>query len=487
MFPDSGHREKRVLLLTAAPQDATAILKAFEGADIAMHCCAPGNLASEFQAGLGALVMTEESMTSPVLSTLPVLIADQPSWSDVPILILAAPQTDAETRLFRWTPSVGNATILERPMRIETLVQSVRVALRSRDQQYRLRDQIEAQERLLMQAETNERRLSAVLNNTRMAVFFMNERQECTLMNAAAETLTGYSLSEVNGRLLHDALHHTHPDGRPYPVQDCPIDRAFPQNSQTEGEEVFVHKNGHFYPVAFTASPIRQDDVVVGTVLEVRDITRQKSDTEHLRMLIDELNHRVKNTLATVQSIFRQTMKDEPISRHARDAIMSRLLALSRSHDLLTEESWVSAPLRALTDSALQPFGARNREAARFILDGPDFDLCPKAALVIAMSLHELATNAVKYGALSTETGVVRIRWTVTAPGTLRLTWTESGGPPVTPPTHSGFGRRLIERGLAHELDGEARIAFEPGGVVCTISVPVDKAVLGIGKAGVTK
>ena len=487
MVPQNGNREKRALLLTAAPQDAIAIQKAFEGADIVVHPCFPATLAREFQAGLGALVMIEEAMTAAVLSTLSILIADQPSWSDVPLLILAAPKSDRETRLFRWTPSIRNATILERPMRIETLVQSVRVALRSREQQYRLRDQIEARERLLVQSETNERRLSAVLNNTRMAVFFMNERQECTLMNAAAEKLTGYSLIEMDGRLLHDAVHHTHPDGRPYPLQDCPIDRAFPENSQTDGEEVFVHKNGHFYPVAFTASPIRQDDVVVGTVLEVHDITRQKADTEHLHMLINELNHRVKNTLATVQSILRQTMKDEPISAHAREAIMSRLLALSRSHDLLTEESWVCAPLRALADSALSPFGARNREAGRFIIEGPDFDLSPKAALAIAMSLHELATNAVKYGSLSTEQGVVHIGWAVIPPGTLQMTWTESGGPPVTPPTHRGFGRRLIERGLAHELHGQARIDFEPGGVVCTISVPVEKAIFKGGKVGQTK
>jgi PAS domain S-box-containing protein len=135
--------------------------------------------------------------------------------------------------------------------------------------------------------------------------------QHCTYMNAAAENLTGYSWSRRQGRSLHDMVHHTHPDGRPYPMHDCPIDRAFPEYNQTEGEEVFVHKDGHFYPVAFTASPIRQEDVVVGTVVEVRDISRRKAEIEHLHMLLDELNHRVKNTLANVQSIFLQTLRGE--------------------------------------------------------------------------------------------------------------------------------------------------------------------------------
>jgi PAS domain S-box-containing protein len=120
------------------------------------------------------------------------------------------------------------------------------------------------------------RQLEAVCNNATLAIFIMDEQQHCTYMNPAAEKLTGYSLAEVQGRPLHNIIHHTRPDGTPYPLEECPIDRAFPQNNQEQGEEVFVHKDGHFYPVAYTASPIREGSGIVGTIIEVQDISQRK-------------------------------------------------------------------------------------------------------------------------------------------------------------------------------------------------------------------
>jgi PAS domain S-box-containing protein len=145
-----------------------------------------------------------------------------------------------------------------------------------------LRD-VSARERAEVALRESQRRLNAVLSNTTAAIFLMDERQHCVYMNAAAEALTGYTLEETRGRALHDVLHHTRPDGSPYPLEDCPIDRAFPANHQTQGEEVFVHKDGSFYPVAFTASPIREDGRTVGTVIEVRDIRAERATHEALR------------------------------------------------------------------------------------------------------------------------------------------------------------------------------------------------------------
>ncbi|HEY8617749.1 PAS domain-containing hybrid sensor histidine kinase/response regulator [Phenylobacterium sp.] len=130
----------------------------------------------------------------------------------------------------------------------------------------------------------SERRLNAVFDNTRMAVFLMDERQHCVYANSAAEALTGYSFSEMQGRPLHDVVHHTRPDGRPYPLEECPIDRAFPEDNQTEGEEIFVHADGSFYPVAFTASPLRDEaSKTVGTVIEVRPIADERTRERQLR------------------------------------------------------------------------------------------------------------------------------------------------------------------------------------------------------------
>lgn len=134
----------------------------------------------------------------------------------------------------------------------------------------------EQQKEAIHSADFYRRQLEVVCNNATLAIFIMDEHQHCTYMNPAAEKLTGYSIAEVQGRALHDVIHHTHPDGSPYPLAECPIDRAFPQNNQEQGEEVFVHKNGHFYPVAYTASPIRDQGGILGTIIEVRDITQEK-------------------------------------------------------------------------------------------------------------------------------------------------------------------------------------------------------------------
>ncbi|HEX8338858.1 MAG TPA: PAS domain S-box protein, partial [Pyrinomonadaceae bacterium] len=127
------------------------------------------------------------------------------------------------------------------------------------------------------------RQLEAVCTNATVALFVMDARQHCTYMNPAAQKMTGYTLADVQGRPLHHFLHHTRPDGTPYPIEECPIDRALPENNQEQGEDVFVHKDGHFYSVAFTASPLREGGVPVGTVIEVRDTTEEKRAQEELR------------------------------------------------------------------------------------------------------------------------------------------------------------------------------------------------------------
>ncbi|MDQ4135944.1 MAG: PAS domain-containing protein [Pseudomonadota bacterium] len=199
------------------------------------------------------------------------------------------------------------------------------------------------------------------------------------------------------------------------------------------------------------------------------DITARKRAEEHQRLLINELNHRVKNTLATVQSVASQSLRGARSPEEARAALESRLLALSRAHDVLTRENWESAGLKEIVTQAMLPF--TSTRAGRVHTSGPDVRLPPRTALAIAMALQELATNAVKYGALSREAGNVEIRWTATTSEErrLHLTWEERGGPPVTPPKRRGFGTRLIERSLAQDLNGRVVIAFEPTGLICTV------------------
>ena len=207
------------------------------------------------------------------------------------------------------------------------------------------------------------------------------------------------------------------------------------------------------------------------------DITDAKLADARQQLLINELNHRVKNTLATVQSIASQTLRNAASLPDAKEAFEARLMALARAHDVLTRESWEGASLRDIVGQALEPYAGQGKQA--FQVDGPEVRLSPRKALALALALQELATNAAKYGALSTTTGCVRISWALAEGGEqtrLRLRWEEAGGPPVAEPTRRGFGTRLLERGLAQDLGGTVEIAVTPGGVVCTLDAPVEVA-----------
>ncbi|MBD2746225.1 PAS domain S-box protein [Microvirga sp. BT688] len=205
-----------------------------------------------------------------------------------------------------------------------------------------------------------------------------------------------------------------------------------------------------------------------------RDITERKRAEEQRTLLINELNHRVKNTLATVQSIASQTLRNATTMPEAKEAFEGRLMALARAHDVLTTENWEGAELRNIVAQAVAPY--RSLSEDRLTIEGPEVRLSPRIALALSMALQELTTNAVKHGALSNATGKVDIAWDVSRaePGSrLHLRWQESGGPPVQPPTRQGFGSRLIERSLARELNGDVQITFHPDGVLCTVDAPL--------------
>jgi two-component sensor histidine kinase len=182
----------------------------------------------------------------------------------------------------------------------------------------------------------------------------------------------------------------------------------------------------------------------------------------------------VKNTLATVQSVVSQTLRNTASSHEAKEAIESRLVALSRAHDVLTRENWEGADLYEIVQQAVAPYSSRGED--RLHLKGPRVRLPPRMALALAMALQELATNAVKYGALSNATGEINIEWTLSRSEdglSLQLRWEESGGPPVREPSRRGFGTRLIERSLAQDLGGEVKVTFAPSGLMCVVDAPL--------------
>lgn len=209
--------------------------------------------------------------------------------------------------------------------------------------------------------------------------------------------------------------------------------------------------------------------LLVGLTFAVRMATTIARGEMLHNLLIEELNHRVKNTLALMQAIAVQTFRSA--SREERTKFEGRLGALAEAHNLLSQERWAGSELRDVIARALQPFLLSNPDRIR--MAGPAVPLSPRLAVVLSMIVHEIATNAAKYGALSNETGRVTLDWDVMADAPkprLRLIWTETGGPPVTAPVQRGFGSRLIERSARDQLGGEATVDFLPRGVVCTVT-----------------
>lgn len=205
------------------------------------------------------------------------------------------------------------------------------------------------------------------------------------------------------------------------------------------------------------------------------DITDRKRAEERQTLLINELNHRVKNTLATVQSLAVQTMRSSPSPEEFKSNFIARLMALSATHDLLTKTYWESTSLSEVIEAELQPHGGIDQK--RITAKGEAVKLKPQQAVSLGMAFHELATNAMKYGALSSPQGQISIDWDLEGEDTskhqLVIHWCEQGGPHVVKPTHQGFGARLVNRSIVHELGGAIEMDYAPTGLKCRIMVPL--------------
>ena len=240
-----------------------------------------------------------------------------------------------------------------------------------------------------------------------------------------------------------------------------------------QGEASTMAGTPKFWDVQVT--PILGEDGRPAKLLSVsRDITAQKLAEQQQALLHEELAHRVKNTLAVVQAIASQTLRGDVTLAGARDAFTRRLATLARANDILLQSSWTAASLKAIIEAAAAVHGTAS---SRIAIEGPEVKIGPRAALSFALALHELSTNAVKYGALSTASGRVRISWALTRgrPQAFSFEWAEVGGPPVTPPTRTGFGTRLIDRMLASSLEADVRLDYAPRGVTLTVLGPLDR------------
>jgi len=233
--------------------------------------------------------------------------------------------------------------------------------------------------------------------------------------------------------------------------------------------------DGQYRPFLTRVAPVRDEaGAIVRWIGTNFDIAEQQRHQRHLQLMVNELNHRVKNTLAVVQAIAQQTFGRDTADPAARDAFEGRLAALASAHNLLTQESWEPTSLLRVVKEAVH---AHNGNAKRFTIEGPDIAIEPKAGVTLAIALHELCANATKYGALSVSGGRVTIRWIIGGEHEprLKLVWRETNGPPVTAPSRRGFGSRMIERALAAELHGTAKLEFPREGLVAEIDAPLPR------------
>ncbi len=282
--------------------------------------------------------------------------------------------------------------------------------------------------------------------------------------NAAAERLFGYRADEAIGRPITMLIPPGHENEEPE------IIARIRRGERTEHyETVRRRKDGSLVDVEVSISPVKDSrGRIVGASKIARDISARKRQAERQKLLMSEMRHRIKNTLSTVQAMAAQTLRNSPAAD--REAFSSRLMSLARAHDLLTAENWNSADLADVVQQALLPF--RENFRARIAMEGgAGMSLDANKAMLLTLTLHELATNAVKYGALSNEKGRVELGWHLApgAPPRLLLHWSESGGPQVLPPEKKGFGSMLIERVLS-DL-GRAQFDFAPAGVTCTLDI----------------
>ncbi|MEW6450841.1 MAG: PAS domain S-box protein [Pseudomonadota bacterium] len=313
-------------------------------------------------------------------------------------------------------------------------------------------------------------RLASIIENSDDAIVSKDLNGTIRTWNKGAERVFGYSAAEAIGQSIMLII----PEDRRNEEAHV-IARIRAGERIDHYETIRRRKDGSMVDISLSVSPIADGDGnIVGASKIARDITDRRRAERQRQVLVGELNHRVKNTLATVQSIASQTFRGPGEPGELLRSFEGRLFALSRAHDQLSRESWEAADLHATLEGIFAPYGTGEKERIRLI--GEPVRLSPQAVVAFAMVLHELATNAAKYGALSRPRGAVEVKWNVSnsgLPPSLEMVWQETGGPPVKPPKRAGFGSRFIDRAVSQELNGKAEVAYDSGGLRCRIEVPL--------------
>lgn len=312
-------------------------------------------------------------------------------------------------------------------------------------------------------------RLAAIVASSNDAIVSKDLNGIVNSWNAAAEQIFGYAAHDMIGRsimtIIPDELRSEEEDILRKIRNGQPVEHFDTVRLTSDGRKIFV---------SVTVSPLRNGrGEIVGASKIARDITERRRTEDLQRVLVNELNHRTKNLLATVQAIASQTFAQVAGSEGAIELFRQRVRALTVSQDLLTRNGWSGAPLESMLNAVLGPFVG---DPPQIVIEpGPQLHLTLRQTNSLAMAMHELATNAAKYGALSTREGIVTVGWRM-RDGDIDLKWNERNGPSVEPPTRIGFGTHMIRNALQHELNAAVALDYAPQGLGFRVRLPLAAA-----------
>ncbi|MDO5758099.1 MAG: HWE histidine kinase domain-containing protein [Rhodobacterales bacterium] len=417
---------------------------------------------------IGAVLITEEALSQSGTGSLHDALAAQPSWSDVPFIVLSnGTVRHRSDEAARQMDALQNAVLLSRPLHAEELLRSVRSALTARSRQHDARRRMEELQLRERQLYESEAKFHAIADSVDQMIWSTRPDGYHDYYNQRWHDFTGVPEGATYGEGWNDMFHpddqenawavwrHSLETGEPYEV-----------------EYRLRHHSGEYRWVLGRAQPVRDED---GTILRwygsCTDIHEIKMAEQQRQLMLGEMNHRVKNTLAMVNVMVSQTLRQADNMEDAQASIQSRIGMMARAHDQLINANWTETRINEVVRAALAPH--RTGEG-RFAMGGPDLPIGSKQALALTMALHELSTNATKYGALSAEGGKIGVEWGIADDDeqSFHFGWTESGGPPVQKPKRSGFGSRMIKQALAGYFNGVAELTYEPAGLKFRLVAP---------------
>ena len=333
------------------------------------------------------------------------------------------------------------------------------------------------QSRILSLMELNKfRNVGSLIHNLPVALYVCDQAGALSEFNQRAAQLWGWQGIDANANVSPCNASDISSDGLPPLPEGVPAAEVIRTGEAVRDHEFVLDRpDGSSVVLLASADPVTDDNgTVVGVIGCLQDVTDLRRAAFQQKALLNELNHRVKNTLATVQLLAAQTIRKCGLPKEVQDDFEARLIALSRAHDHLTRERWELVDLHTIVAKAVEPYSELSSDMVR--IRGEQIKVGAQASLTLAMIFHELANNAAKFGALSSEQGKLAVSWAVASDvsqPTLVIDWEESGGPLVNAPEQLGFGSRLLQQGITRQFKGSARLDYDPSGLRCRMEIPL--------------